>query len=470
MTNITQLPLGQQTDSPSAFTAALLAMAATALGIANFCASGTISPLAIRWLAIATAVSAAALLSVCVDPRPCHKRMLTRALLACVCVQFAALIWCPVDDSMGNLGITGIRWVCFLLATAAAIAGSLCSARPPFGKWSFPLVILVQAIIGVLLIRQLGESRLDVLLFQQFSCDALIKGANPYNIRFTDPYSAAQSAAFYGPGVSVNGILQFGYPYLPITLFMALPGYFLGDVRYAGLACTIAAAVLISRSAPGRTGSISGVLVAFTPITTLVTMGAWTETYVVLLLALTCYCRSRRPHLLPYAFGLLLVSKQYMLGMAPLGLLLLPRPWTIRQIIPFALRAAIVGAVVTLPLVLWNPQAFWDSAITLQTRQPYRPDALSFLVYAHPTNPAQWVWLPFAALFATMALCIALAARRPLGFHAALGICLIVFFALSKQAFANYYYLVIVALAIGSCDAGNIGKSSGAPPQHECNR
>ncbi len=53
-------------------------------------------------------------------------------------------------------------------------------------------------------------------------------------ITFPDVYDG--KLAVYATGVSQNGRLQFGYPYPPLTLLLALPGHLLGDFRYAQLA------------------------------------------------------------------------------------------------------------------------------------------------------------------------------------------------------------------------------------------
>lgn len=434
-------------------TAALLVVAATTLSLAAYDSGGTISPTAIRWLMIAVAAAIAALLSLFAPLRPGIPSLLRPVLLGCLCAQFAALLWSPIDYPTHALGLAGLRSMMVLLALAAVIAGSLCSDHPWFGKWTFPILLLIQTTLGFVMIKRLAMPGIDVLMFQRESCAALLQGYNPYAIRFPDPYPPQASAMFYGPGVSVNGILQFGYPYMPMTLLMALPGYLLGDVRYAGLACVAISCALLAYAKNGATGKAAVTLLMFSPIGPLVLVLAWTESYVLLLLALTVFCHLRKPKLTPYAFGLLLVSKQYMLGMAPLGLLLLPRPWKVGDVLRFAAKSAAIGAFVTLPLVLWNVKAFWDSAITLQTRQPYRPDALSLLVWARPVDPSKWTWLPFVGLGMTMLIILKIALRRAIPFAMALALCLLAFFALNKQAFANYYFLVIGAMLLYVTDS-----------------
>jgi hypothetical protein len=442
------LPAPAAESSASTPVPSLLAAAATSLSFAAWAGGGRNGPIAIAWLSMAVGAGLMAFLfQLSREPSRSSSSALP-AILACLAAQFAALVFTPIDYPVDRLGPGGLRTLLFLIGIAAVLAGSLCSARPALAAWTFPLLLAIQATLGVLLLLGLQLPGIDVLMFQRQSCSALLHGVNPYTIRFPDPYPPAASAVFYGTGVSAGGVLQFGYPYMPLTLLMALPGYLLGDVRFASLTCVVTAAALIGYSRRGPEPKAAAALVMFSPIAPLVTVLGWTESYLLVLVAIVYFCTCRAPRWVPLVFGLLLVSKQYMLGLAPLGLLLLPRPWTPRAVRDFALKAAASGLAVTAPLALWNPMAFWESAITLQARQPYRPDALSFLAWFAPSTPAAWVWLPFAGLALALTACLWAIWRRPLSFPMGTALCLLAFFALNKQAFANYYYLVIGALCV----------------------
>ena len=120
---------------------------------------------------------------------------------------------------------------------------------------------------------------------------------------------------------------------------------------------------------------------------------------------------------------------------------------TARRLLTFLTKAAIVGAVLTLPFVLWNPAAFWRSVVTLQFHQPFRPDALSVLSWwasrGHEPPPAliSFVVAAAASVFALWRL-----PRTPAGFAMAIAMTFFGFFAFNKQAFANYYFFVVGAL------------------------
>jgi len=196
----------------------------------------------------------------------------------------------------------------------------------------------------------------------------------------------------------------------------------------------------------------------------------WTEPFVVLLLAATVFVASRRIRAAPYLLGLFWAIKQYVVLSAPLTLLLIPAkeqappkgPAAPRGIWKIALRwvvkAAAVALTVTLPFVLWGPKPFWWSAVAVQVRQPFRPDALSYLAGLYAWRG---VALPaavgFLALAGTMLLALVRTPRTPAGFAAATGVAFAVFFALNKQAFANYYYFAIGALTIAAAVSGVSG-------------
>jgi hypothetical protein len=85
--------------------------------------------------------------------------------------------------------------------------------------------------------------------------------------------------------------------------------------------------------------------------------------------------------------------------------------------------------------------------VTFQFLQPFRPDSLSYLAwYARiaGTQPASWVG--FVMMFAAMAAVIWRAPRTAAGFAAGGATILFAFFAFNKQAFCNYYFVVVGAL------------------------
>jgi hypothetical protein len=341
------------------------------------------------------------------------------------------------------------------LAIAGVLAGAGLMSRSRLGRLTFLMLLVLWVILGAWIIWMTPHPMIDVFDFQRDSSIALGHGTNPYAITFKDPYEGR--SPWYGPGLSVNGRLMFGYPYFPLPLMWVAPAQWIaGDVRYGHLAALTIAAILLGFSR-GRsaTAAVFGAvaLLLFTPRIFLVLEESWTEPVVILFLSLLLFCTHRYPKLWPYAFGLLMASKQYVPLTAPLALLLLPWPLKWRDIWSAGWRAAAAAAVVTLPLAVWNFPAFWHSTIALQVSQPFRPDALSFLSWwvgpfnptaPLPAHPPSAAW-GFVMLAVGIGLSLWRCPRTPAGFFAAMALSFLLFFSFNKQAFANYYFLVIGA-------------------------
>ena len=143
-----------------------------------------------------------------------------------------------------------------------------------------------------------------------------------------------------------------------MSLLLALPGYLAGDVRYAGLALMTLAAVLAWLCARDRVGRAAAVMLVLIPGRWYQILGGWTEILLVGALAVVVYLAVRRHPWLPYALGLLLVSKQYFGILLPVVLLLAPTGADGRidrtRLRGFLGRVVLSGALVTVPFVLWS--------------------------------------------------------------------------------------------------------------------
>lgn len=307
------------------------------------------------------------------------------------------------------------------------------------GAWIFPALYFI---CGLWVLRHSPPPPVDICVFQHDSCAALLHGANPYAIDFPNLYDNAANK-MYGPGLVWGGRVHFGYPYPPLSLLMTLPGYLLGDFRLAHLAAMTLAGLLIGFARPGAMGALAGALFLFTPRAFFVVEAGFTEPLVCLLLAATIFAAYRKPKLVPFFFGLLLVSKQYMILAAPLGFLLFQtnkRSWLI---------AAVTGGVVTLPFLV-SPGAFVHSVVTLQFHQPLRSDSLSY--FPGLMQALRWpplMLLPFAAAGGVLLFVLRKFDRTPAAFCLAIALVFMIFFATNKQAFCGYYLLVLC----GACGA-----------------
>jgi hypothetical protein len=348
-----------------------------------------------------------------------------------------------------------------LLFRVGAGAGALLAAtalleRPPLGRVHVPLLLAVHALLGVWIVRAVPLPGIDVYYFHTGAFNALLAGRSPYSITIPNLYGA-DAGVYYGPGLVVGGRVQFGYPYPPLSLLLALAGHALGDYRYSLVAAVVATAALMAYAHPGRSARVGAVLLLFTPRIFLVYEQGWTEPFVVLAVAATMFCAARRPRMLPIALAALIAVKQYAVLVLPLLWLLLPRRIDGQRpaIVPVVGIAVALAAAVTFPFLLWDPAGFVNAVVLFQLRQPFRGDSLSLLhgVAQHSGIPTTSAVSLVAALGA-LGVSLWRAPRTLGGFLGSLGFTLLLFFGFAKQAFANYYFAVIGVMLSGVAASG----------------
>jgi hypothetical protein len=353
------------------------------------------------------------------------------------------------------------------LLLALLLACTLFWQPPWLVKVRLPFLLLAFLTIGVWMIRVSPNPHIDVFIFQKESVLALFSGQNPYAMTYPDIYYPLE---LYGPGLSVDGRLTFGFPYPPLSLLLAIPGQLLGgDYRYSQLAAMALSAWFMAKARPGPFGTALAALFLFTPRIFFVLEQGWTEPYIVMLLAAVIYFAIRRPAWLPVALGLFLAIKQYMVFGLPLAYLLLPQPlppW--KALRRFGLLTLGTALLVSLPLAIWDLPAFWKDVVVLQLWQPFRPDALSYLAwFAQGSAGARLpTALAFIAAFIALGLALWRAPRTPAGFAAGVALVYIAFFAFNKQAFCNYYFFVLGAMACAAA-ATRLSPAAAAPPAGE---
>ncbi len=330
---------------------------------------------------------------------------------------------------------------------AALFCTSALLARGWIRHIAFSALLLTHVLLGASIIRASPEPHQDdVFIFQRDSARALARGQNPYAITFPNVIGRE----WYGEGVSVNGTLQFGYPYMPLSLFLSLPGHLLGgDYRYAQVLATTLAAALIAYTKPSVISFAAVAILLFQPRGMYIVERGWSDPFVVLTLAATVFCAVRLPRLMPWALGLFLASKQYAPFALGAAILLVGEPLSWRRAGVMFGKSAIAAMVVTLPLALWDFADFWKSAVVLQFHQIYRWDSLSFVAWWMDGNRVLPRWallLPAIAFVLSMVAVLWRCQRTAAGFAAGTALVLFSFFAFNKQAFGNYYYVVIGAM------------------------
>jgi hypothetical protein len=390
-------------------------------------------------------------------PRGRGTRILLAALGVALAFQFFQLATSPAgglnwwSNDLRDQRPENLRLFYAGVACAAVLTAGLFFNLPAMRAVCLPLLLVLHLLLGAWLIRSSPLPGIDVFAFQQIGSEALLAGRNPYAIEMPDVYHGTRQErdrAVYGQGLSRDGKLKFGFPYPPLSLYFAAAGYRLaGDHRYAQLAALTLAGLFIAYCRPGRVAALAAVLLLFTPRAFFILGRGWTEPFVVCMLAATVFCACRGWRVLPVVLGLLLASKQYMVFALPATLLLVPRPWSWRRAVVLAGGALLTAAVVSAPLVLWDLPAFVHSAGTVQKLAPFREDALSYLVWIyHQWGRQPGIWLAFVTMLAGMGIGLWRSPRDPSGFAATLALTYLPFIAFNKQAFANYYLLVLGAL------------------------
>ncbi len=330
-----------------------------------------------------------------------------------------------------------------LLAGALGLAGFFA---PPTPRKGLTIALLgLYLALGVWVIRLQPNPAIDVFVIQQEASRELAAGRNPYRYSMPDIYSPEESAKLYAPGWSTGGRLRFGLLYPPMSLLLAFPGFLLaGDHRFAQLVATTLAGGAIAFVRPSRYSALAAALFLFNPRGLYILEQGWTEPLVMMLFAAFLWTAIRAPRGAPWLFGLVIATKQYLVLIVPALPLLVP--WCVpkKELPRLALQALGGAAAVTLPFVLWDPGAFYNSVIALHLAQPYRPDSLTYLaLLPERTALALAKHSPLAALAALAALGLALARgpRTPSGFSTAAAFTLLAYFSFNKQAHINYYYL-----------------------------
>lgn len=368
-----------------------------------------------------------------------------------------------------ELLVWGVRWLprgngsiaIFVGGMIVAGAAVIAILRWPRSGVCLTMLIVGHVIAGGYVIRAMPHPGIDVWHFQQGSTDALLHGENPYTVRYRNLYDSDTN--FYSREMIVDGWLTCSCPYPPMSLLFATSGRLLGDVRWSHLLALEIAAALIVLAAPGAGGFWAAALLLLHPRALLVIGVAWTDPFVILMLAVTICCALRAPRMLWMPLGVLLATKQYTALLLPLVFLLMQGAAKRREILGLIIRALGLAAAINLPFFLWNPNAFVNNVITLQFRLPFQMDALSFTAwFAHRTG----IQIGAGAGFILAALALLWtskhAPRNPAGFAGATALVMLVFFSLNKQASCNYYFLVAACCSFAAALSWRATKSIAA--------
>jgi len=374
-------------------------------------------------------------------------RVSSRLLVIAAAVVVTAFFWLLFSDT-SQVPIPRGRYI-GLLSAAAVFASLLFIRSSPRNRWAIAGLLLSYVALGTWTIVRTPSPPIDVWAWHKEALDALFAGHNPYAITMPNIYGEA-SKVYYGAGLVAGDRVLVGFQYPPLSLFLAVPGYLVGDYRYSLLIAGALTGALLYVSRPDRIGAIALMLWCFSPVSFFVIEFGWTDRFVVLFLTMTAFAASRGSRWTFIPLGLFFGVKQYAILAAPL-VLLLPIPAgddSTTGRVKLLLKAVAVAAAVTVPMFLLDPSAMIRDLITFQVLQPFRAESLSF--------PGWWSqsmhggelpgWLCFAAFVPATLLVLWRRRVTDFGFPLGTAFVLLVFFAFGKQAFVNYYQFIFGAL------------------------
>lgn len=444
-------------------TTTLCLFAAIVLGAALQIANGAIHDLAMIYLLVVLAAMFAAVsLSPTAWPRIGRERAFDLvSVFGLVWPAFHAFFSPPAMylAAGANLAIHHVFAALVLVG-----GGLLVAKRDRLVALSGALIVVGYVGMAVWLLRASPKPFIDVWYWQEHAMSLFRHGDNPWSTTMPNIYGTTE---WFAPGSSDGKRVFTGYPYPPLTLLCGLPGHLLfGDYRYAYALLVLGAGVLLFASRPSYQALLIVALFFCSPRLLFVIEQGWSEVPGIFFVGLLVFTWRRSPKLLPWVFGLLLSSKQYFILVLPLALMLLPENRSLRGRLTWGAKAVLVAAIFNAPALAWNAPAFVGSLVTFQAKQPFRPDALSFMAWTSikgaPILPGALSWLSVVGI---AVLALKKAPRTMFGFLSSTALALGLFFALSKQAFCNYYFLVIgvlFAAAVASLTpaAGGSGRVS----------
>lgn len=309
------------------------------------------------------------------------------------------------------------------------------------GIWQiFVVLILCHVTFAFLFNKSVPGNTVDTFTFQRDACKSLLLGVDPYSTTQANIQDPFHTALFYGPGMVIDGRVQVGFQYPPLTLIWALPGYLLGDVRYSYIFAIVVSALFSFAVCPNVRGLGIVAFLLINPLTLFVENRSWTESLVLMTLSAVVYAAVKRRWWLPVALGLFLATKQYnFLALPFIGCFVQPFEW--KGYWKLTGLSLLVGTATALPFAMWDFHGLWHDLVLFQLAQPFRQDGLSFAVLF----PLMTKIGPLAVL-AFIAWTIRAGKRCPALFAAAYGVALLLFASTSKQGMTNYFFLAGQAL------------------------
>lgn len=391
------------------------------------------------------------------DPGPWAIRLVQVVGFSAVALQLYQLATAqPAQALMGR----PVNDFLALLFVFAGFTVPFCLEMPSYKRLYTVCWFVSFLVVAVWILRATYPPPIDVFSWTHASLDALSEGKNPYEAWMPNMYGKRvvfpDGTNEYGRPMTPDAAwVKAGYPYPPFALMLSIPGYLVGDMRWGNLALVVGGVIMVLRSG-GRFSVLAAALVLTTPRIFFVLENAWTDAFCFGLIAITAGLAARSSRWTPWVFGLTLVCKHYMLFLAPLVFLLLPKPWTRKDAAIFIGKTLVAGCAVTVPWILLNPQALLHSIYSPAVAPRF--DALTFLFLIFPDGKGPFVdLLPFLLLIPIYTLIFLFSARGAAAFALSSALILSGFFSFARIAMCNQHFLALgcAAIALGTIRFGD---------------
>jgi len=330
----------------------------------------------------------------------------------------------------------------------------------------FVLLLLIALVVRGLMLKSSPDPRIDVFTSQSAGAKGLLLQLTPKEQRQETLQCLAETPAeahalqqrrnvyamtFPSPYKNVKDFDHYGYP--PPTIYVnALSWLAFKDVRVGWLWCDLLGALCIyllaARMSPGpkhrRFRELLTLAFLFMPRSLYVLEQSWTEPLVVASLGVLALLLARPSNFIlrGVAMAVWFGSKQYVVLALPL-LVRLRRCRLAAWIV-----AAVVGMGLFLPFALWDWDAMYQDLAGFFLRSEGRPDALSIYgaVKRYGHEIPWWVVAPLWLGGVSFFTCKMKRTLASMLFSVAS--LWLYFFILGKQAFMNYWYLILFTLLL----------------------
>jgi hypothetical protein len=303
----------------------------------------------------------------------------------------------------------------------------------------------------------LGPPPIDVYHFIDEGARCILNGQNPYKHLYPQIYPADKIKEFYGAISGIADGIAF-QPYMPLVLLLSVPGVLLGDIRIVTIAAFSLIPIifyLILRESCPEMGDHKKRLLSMAPLCFPLQgyflFQSWNDVLPGLFFTLFILFTLRKMPLLAYAsLAIMIGLKQYT------AFFVLPMLFLV-NFRDYKLYAAMF-VFLAVPLVLFgisDVHGLITGLVIFHLNQPFRPDSLSLAVFLNNVfgirvfNTVTY----FVIILSANVAFLLFKNDKTSDYSGAVFssyVLFSLFLLLSKQSFANYYYLLSVMLFCSS--------------------